>query len=153
MKKKNSKSYFSDFIAEIMQGHKYGLAKAEDIHGQPHVHAGEEAEKLSETHNELILFEMKTQWEFCVCFFFLPWFRKIPDTLKLVAIIKRPDFDHLDPPKIMCFDDAFFEHLEILKANGMVFNHELSTVTNNQMNMGYEWNSARGMYEPVLKKK
>lgn len=145
--------YFSAFISEIVQDPKYGIAKSEDIHGQPHVVRGEEAEKLSQNYSELLLFETERKWEFSMCFFFFPWFREIPSTLKLIAAIKKPDMDHCYPPQIMCFDPTFFDHLEIMKANGIKFDHKMSDVTTDQMTMGYIWNSARGMYEPVFREK
>jgi hypothetical protein len=146
-------NYFSAFMSEIVQDPKYGIAKSEDIHGQPHVVRGEEAEKLSQNHSELLLFETERKWEFSICFFFLPWFREIPSTLKLIAAIKKPDMDHCYPPQIMCFDPTFFDHLEIMKANGIKFDHKMSDITTDQMTMGYIWNSARGMYEPVFREK
>lgn len=152
-KKPRSGSYFSDLIQTLLQDSKYALARGEDIHDQPHVYTGEAAEDMAQSHNELLLFELKTQWEFCLAFFFFPLFRRVPNTLKLIAEIKRPDKDHLSVPSITCFDRAFFEHLEILKANGMTFEHSLNTVTSDQMIMEHIWNVARGMYEPVLMKK
>lgn len=152
-KNPHSGSHFKDLIQKLMQESKYALAKSEDIHDQPHVYSGDEAENMAQSHNELLLFELKTKLEVRIALFFFPLFRRVPNTLKLIAEIKRPNKDHLSAPSITCFDRAFFEHLEILKANGMVFNHELSTITDNQMIMGYVWNDARGMYEPVFEKK
>lgn len=148
-----AQNYFRTFISEIVQDPKYGIAKSEDIHEQPNVLKGEEAEKMSQNYNELLLFETERKWEFSTCFFFLPWFREIPSTLKLIATIKRPDMDHCYPPQVMCFDPKFFDHLEIMKANGIMFNHKMSDITTDQMTMGYTWNSARGLYQPTLQGK
>lgn len=146
-------NYFSAFIREIVQDPKYALAKSEDIHWQPHVVKGEEAEKLAQSYNELLLFETETKYEPIWFLFFLPFSREVPSTLKLIATIKRSAIDHCSLPQVVCFDPNFFDHLEIMKENGIVFNHKMNDITTDQMTMGYTWNSARGLYEPVLREK
>ena len=143
---------FNPFISALLQNPRYRIARSEDIHGQPRACTGIEAEKLCMSNDELLIFEIERKWEYTPFFFFLPWWREIPSNLHLVGVAKKPDA-HDKPLQVMSFDFGFFNHLQIMQENGVVFELKMSDTTSDTNVMGYSYNSARAMYEPVLKEK
>lgn len=77
---------------------------------------------------------------------------KYQATFTLSVLQKKPDA-HDKPLQVMSFDFGFFNHLQIMQENGVVFELKMSDTTSDTNVMGYSYNSARAMYEPVLKEK
>ncbi|MDQ5912299.1 MAG: hypothetical protein QG568_514 [Patescibacteria group bacterium] len=139
MKSNNPPNPFTQFIRELVKNPKYQIAEIKDAFENPRLFTNDEAEKLSLSRNALLIFEINRKWEFYPLFFFLPWFREVIVTPKLIAVIQRPRIECDKPPKVMCFDANFFDHLGILKANGLPLDHKMCEVVDALTSAGYVW--------------
>lgn len=146
---------FNTFIYTLLSNPEYGITPSEDISGEeilrrPRVFNGVDGDQKAVSHNELVIFKLRRNSEFRFPLFFLPWLKKFPPTLTLMAVVRRPDTDDTSPIKVICFDYDFYDHLAIMCENGTALNLRMSAINSSTMKMGYIWNPARQRYEQVF---
>lgn len=139
MKSENPANTFTRFIRELTLNPRYQIAEVKDAFKKPHLFNQDEAEKLSLSRSTLLIFEVEKKFEFRPFFFFLPWFREVTVTHKLIGVVQRPRIDCDKPPEVLCLDANFFDHLDVLKANGTPLDHKMSEEIDALTSAGYVW--------------
>jgi hypothetical protein len=155
---KTESNPFKTFIKAVLSSSRYGIVPYEDvdygrIQTRSRIFTGIDDIEDALNHDDLCIFKITKAWEFRFLFFLLPWWEKIPDTLTLIARVKRPDTDETSPLQVLCFDLEFYDHLEIMIENGITLETKVDALNSKTTTLGYTWNPARQLYQPVFETK